>query len=161
MNDTAEQIRTLLFDAGKTVCTAESITAGHLQTMLASVSGASDVFKGGITAYKLSIKSEVLGVDADLGCKTDCVDPEVARQMAKGALAVFKSDYAIATCGYAEKYAERSIDAPFAYFAIAEKGDADVFCIKSELSGDRIAAQKQAAEKVLAEFLKLLRHKVG
>lgn len=161
MNDTAEQIRKLLFDAGKTVCTAESITAGHLQTLLASVSGASDVFTGGITAYKLPVKSAVLGVDADLGEKTNCVDPEVACQMAKGALALFKSDYAVATCGYAEKYEEQAIDAPFAFIAIAEKGEDEVFCTRAELSGDRIAAQQEAAAKAMHEFLTLLRNKVS
>jgi nicotinamide-nucleotide amidase len=161
MNNIAEQIRKLLLTADKTVSTAESITAGHIQTMLASVSGTSDVFKGGITAYKLSIKSEVLGVDADLGCKTNCVDPEVARQMAKGALALFKSDYAIATCGYAEKYEAQGIEVPFAFIAIAGKDDEEVFCMRAELSGERVAAQQEAAEKAMEELLALLRNKVS
>ena len=133
------------------MATAESITAGHVQAMLASVSGASEVFKGGLTAYWRSVKVELLGVDDDLARRTDCVDEEIARQMAQGALKCFTSDYALSTCGYAE----RENGAPYAFWAIAG-ADGNVSSGRLELSGSRIEAQTQAAQMVLEQFLKLL-----
>jgi len=150
---------------GKTVSTAESITAGHLQTKLTAVSGASDVFKGGITAYKLQVKVEALGVDKALAKRTDCVDIEVAWQMAAGALSLFKSDYALATCGYAEPYPDAGIEKPFAYYAIAQRTAACSSILwgdRIELLGlDRTGAQRHTAQTVLEKFLALLQKQPG
>ncbi|MDF7825654.1 CinA family protein [Pontiellaceae bacterium B12227] len=156
MSKTAEHIQKLLLKEKKTVSTAESITAGLLQSELASVSGSSKTFKGGITAYKLSVKAKLLNVDIDLAHDTDCVDEEVARQMAIGALKLFESDYAIATCGYAEKYEEQDIKSPFAFYAIADIKQNVIFSTRVELAGKRVEAQKQTAQLALKRFLELL-----
>ena len=142
----AEQILQLLKVAGKTVAAAESITAGHVQRMLASASGSSAVFKGGITAYQRSVKVELLGVDDTLAQQTDCVDEEIARQMALGALRLFNADYALATCGYAET----ENGAPFAYYAVAQTPDRILTSARIELSGNRIEAQKDTARAALS-----------
>ncbi len=149
----AEQILHHLKADGKTVAAAESITAGHVQSMLASVSGSSAVFKGGITAYQRSVKVELLGVDDALARRTDCVDETIARQMALGALRLFNSDYALATCGYAEE----ENGAPFAYYAVAQAPNRILTSARIELSGNRIEAQKEAAIAVLRALLDLLR----
>ncbi|MDF7798977.1 CinA family protein [Pontiellaceae bacterium B1224] len=152
MNSVVE-ILNLLRSAGKTVATAESITAGHLQMELASISGASDVFKGGVTAYQLPVKVKLLGVDETLAEQTDCIDIEIARQMARGALKLFDSDYAIATCGYAENEENK----PYAFFSIANAAGTISHSERVELSGDRVAAQKQTAKVALDKFKELLR----
>lgn len=156
MNNVAE-ILDLLRTADKTVATAESITAGHLQSRLAAVSGSSDVFQGGITAYQRAVKVGLLRVDEALAERTDCVDEEVARQMALGALKLFQADYALATCGYAE----REDGDPYAYFAIARAPAEILFSTRIELSGSRIEAQKEAAERTLKTFLELLCNETG
>jgi len=151
--NTAEQILQHLKAAGKTVAAAESITAGHVQSMLASVSGSSAIFKGGITAYQRAVKVDLLGVDDELARRTDCVDKEIARQMALGALRLFNADYALATCGYAET----ETGAPFAYYAVAQAPDRILTSARIELSGSRIDAQKEAAHAALTALLHLLR----
>lgn len=159
--NTVEEILDILRSQGKTIATAESITAGNIQRMIASISGASDVFKGGITAYKLSVKSEVLGVDKDVAIRTNCVDPEIARQMAQGALKLFRTDYAIATCGYAEPFPSEKIESPFAYIAIVVRTEGEIVFLaeeKVELSGNRIEAQIQAAALALSSLRDLLLH---
>ncbi|MBN2684446.1 MAG: CinA family protein [Pontiellaceae bacterium] len=149
----AEQILQHLKAAGKTVVAAESITAGHVQRMLASVSGSSAIFKGGMTAYQRSVKVNLLGVDDELARRTDCVDEEIARQMALGALRLFNADYALATCGYAE----RENGMPFAYYAVAQAPDRILTSSRIELSGSRIEAQKETARAVLSALLNQLR----
>lgn len=136
----------------ETVSCAESITAGHIQALLASVSGASDVFQGGMTAYQRSVKVSLLEVDNDLACRTDCVDEEIARQMAAGALKCFGSTYALSTCGYAEAENGR----PYAFYAIAKTPTHILESGRIELHGGRIEAQQLAAQKVVQRLLDLL-----
>jgi len=63
------------------VATGESVTVGYLQALIASVSGASNFFLGGITAYNIDQKVELLGVDRMQAKQVDCVSPQVAAQM--------------------------------------------------------------------------------
>ena len=49
--------------SGETIAVAESLTSGHRQALIGSVSGASKVFRGGIIAYMLEQKVRHLGVD--------------------------------------------------------------------------------------------------
>jgi nicotinamide-nucleotide amidase len=147
-----QEIIETLVKMGKTVAVAESITAGHLQTELASVSGASNAFQGGITAYQQSMKVEHLGVNDALATQTNCVDDEIARQMAKGALKLFDADYAIATCGYAEHEDEP----PHAFIAIAKKPNGVLWSERIELSGSRVEAQQKTAQAALNKFLSFL-----
>src|SRR5262245_51503016 len=84
------------------VATAESVTAGHLQSIIASVSGASTFFRGGITAYSIEQKVGVLGVGRAHAERVDCVSSQVAAEMALGATKLFEAHIGLATTGYAE-----------------------------------------------------------
>lgn len=84
-----------------TVATAESLTGGMLCAALTSVPGASASVRGGIIAYDVAVKSALLGVDAVLLERMGAVDPEVARQMARGVRDAIGSTYGIATTGSA------------------------------------------------------------
>lgn len=152
MNETIENIKAFLWAKGKTVSTAESITAGHLQTMLTSISGASDFFQGGMTAYQRSVKVNVLHVNDELAKDHNCVHQEVAGQMALGALKLFHSDYAIATCGYAEEFDGKP---PHAFIAIADRSGV-IHGERVELPAGRIKAQKKTAQLALETFVHLL-----
>ncbi len=148
----AEQILKKLTALEKTIAVAESISAGHLQSMLTSVSGASAVFKGGVTTYVKSTKVELLQVGDALAERTNCIDEEVARQMAAGALKLFKSDYAIATCGYAERDDGR----PYAFIAVAQAPGTMLYSGRVELSGTRVEAQHETAQIALKQLNELL-----
>lgn len=110
---------------GFTIAVAESLTAGQLQDLLARTSGASDYFLGGITAYNVTVKGRLLGVDAGVGCDSDGVCEEVARQMALGALRVFSAEVAVATTGYAEPNPAREVTLPFAFVCVLRRDRLD------------------------------------
>lgn len=99
-----------------TVATAESLTAGMIAAELASLSGSSAYFRGGIVAYNLAAKVDLLGVDAALAASCDCVSAEVADQMALGVQRRFQTDCAIAVTGYAERPA--NLGGPFANYTL-------------------------------------------
>ena len=56
MNNLALQVVEKLRDKNLTIATAESLTAGLASSLLAEITGASKVLKGGIVAYQNEIK---------------------------------------------------------------------------------------------------------
>jgi nicotinamide-nucleotide amidase len=104
-----------------TLAVAESLTCGRLQARIGAISGASDFFLGGITAYTLTQKVRHLGVDRGQAEPVAAVSPEVAGQMARGACAFFGSDLALATTGYAEPAPACGVLQPCAYWSLAHR----------------------------------------
>ena len=68
-----------------TLAAAESLTAGNVQARIASVSGASGYFRGGVTAYSIEEKVKLLGVNRAAAKRVNCVSARVAEEMAAGA----------------------------------------------------------------------------
>ena len=91
----------LLKDRHCTVATAESCTGGKVASLITSVSGSSEYYKGSVVSYCNEVKADVLGVSrADLE-KYGAVSSTVAEQMASGVRSLLKTDYAVATTGIA------------------------------------------------------------
>lgn len=86
---------------GRRLAVAESCSAGLLAARIASRSGASDYFPGGVVTYSNESKSELLGVPAGLIEEKGAVSPEVARAMALGAMERLEADTAVAITGVA------------------------------------------------------------
>ncbi len=63
---------------------AESLTGGLLCSELVAIPGASEVVLGSVVVYQSTLKSTLLGVNAELLQAKGAVDPEVATQMAEG-----------------------------------------------------------------------------
>ena len=144
-----------------TLAVAESLTSGQVQARIAAVSGASDYFLGGLTAYSLEQKVKHLGVNRAHARKVDCVSQRVAVEMAQGACALFGADLAVATTGYAEPNPAAGAKSPLAWWAICHQqrgGRSVVISGLIELSGmKRVAAQERVAEEVLRALVGYLR----
>ncbi|MFI6088950.1 CinA family protein [Streptomyces sp. NPDC051218] len=97
----AAQVLRLLQARGETLAVAESLTGGLVAAEVTAVPGASQVFRGSVTAYATELKHEVLGVDGTLLAERGAVDAEVALQMAAGVRKVMGADWGIATTGVA------------------------------------------------------------
>ncbi|MGW5045671.1 CinA family protein [Streptomyces griseoluteus] len=101
MNPTATELVRLLTVNGETLAVAESLTGGLVAAEITSVPGASQVFRGSVTAYATELKHQLLGVDAGLLERSGAVDPQVAAQMAAGVREALGADWGIATTGVA------------------------------------------------------------
>jgi nicotinamide-nucleotide amidase len=148
-----------------TLAVAESLTAGHVQAGIASVSGASDFFLGGITVYTLAQKVKLLGVNRAHAARVDCVSQRVAVEMAIGVASRFGSNLAVATTGYAEASPANKIKTPMAWWALAHRrrgaGEIVVSGYLEIASGGRIEVQERIAELVLMELVRYLREVRG
>ena len=166
MSHAAAELKVLMLRAPRlTLAAAESLTCGRVQARVGEVSGASEFFLGGITAYSLEEKVRHLGVERAAARRVNCVSAGVAGQMARGACRMFGSDLGVATTGYAEPSPADGVVDPFAWWAIAHRaarggGFVRVLSGRVECPGaKRIDAQQIVADAVLAELIAYLRER--
>jgi nicotinamide-nucleotide amidase len=141
---------------GETISTAESLTAGSVSAGIVTVAGASDVFVGGVTAYRDEIKISHLNVDPTLIEKHTVISEEVAIAMAKGAINSFGTTWAIATTGVAGP--TPSDGYPIGVVWVAIEGPIS-HTIELALSGDRDSVRNAATSSAIATFARILRHR--
>ena len=97
----SREINRLMWNTDKTISTSESCSSGRLATLLTEYPGSSDFFKGGIVAYADECKEQLLGVSKELIAQKNAVSEDVAREMVRGAIKLFGTDYAVAMTGFA------------------------------------------------------------
>jgi nicotinamide-nucleotide amidase len=100
IDELAERVIAKARQSGRTIATGESLTAGWVASALSSVPGASAVLRGGVIAYQLDLKRDVLGV-SDEALSKGLVSQEVAIEMAQGAFRRMGADLGVGTTGVA------------------------------------------------------------
>ncbi len=111
-----EKLLDTLQRRGLTLAAAESMTGGLIADAFIQLSGASKVFCGSAVTYTDEAKERVLKVGKEVLSLHTAVSPASAIAMAKGAKQLFKTDYALATTGYAGPEGE---DVGLCYIALA------------------------------------------
>ncbi len=96
-----EAVGQLLKTQQATVATAESCTCGRLANLLGSIPGASEYLKGGTIAYSNQVKINQLKVPEVIIDQQGAVSQGCVEAMAKGALDLYSTTYAVATSGIA------------------------------------------------------------
>jgi len=160
------ELKTLMLRKPRlTLAVAESLTCGHVQARIGAVSGASEYFLGGVTAYSLEQKVRLLGVNRAHARRVNCVSQRVAVEMAQGACTLFGADLAVATTGYAEPSRADGVKAPMAWWALCHRkrgGKAVIISGEVEMPGaKRVDAQERVAREVLNALVAYLREVRG
>lgn len=100
--DTLEAIiGQLLMQQKLTLAIAESCSGGYISHLVTSIPGSSAYFQGSVIAYSNRSKEDLLYVKQDTLETHGSVSEQVAMEMALGAKARFRTDFAIATTGIA------------------------------------------------------------
>ncbi len=120
--DILEFIGQYLLTSNESISVAESVTAGFLQFSFSQMKDASKIFKGGITAYTLEEKVNLLHIDEKEGRECDCVSQHIAETMALHVAEIFNTHWSVAVTGYASPVEESDYQL-FAYFSFAYKGE--------------------------------------
>lgn len=118
-----KEIKYILDKKGYTLAIAESLTSGLVQSAIASVSGSSSFYLGGITAYTIDAKVKFLGVNREHATKVNAVSDRVVSEMAMGISNAFGADVGISTTGFAEASEDLGVDIPYAYIAVYIKNE--------------------------------------
>lgn len=84
-----------------TLSTAESCTGGYIAHLITQHPGCSSVYVGGAVVYSYELKESVLGVSSQTLNNYGAVSEQTVKEMAQGAIAHFKTDYAVAVSGIA------------------------------------------------------------
>jgi len=95
MDTPIERLSAVARERDLTVGVAESLTSGLLAGEVGKGEGASDWFAGGVVAYGMQVKTEVLGVPEGV----DPCSPECAVALATGVRRLLGADIAVATTG--------------------------------------------------------------
>jgi len=143
----------LLRKNGKKAATAESCTGGLVAKRITSVSGASEVFDGGVVSYANEIKAKLLGVSEETLAKYGAVSEETAREMAVGVMKLMNADYGIGITGIAGPGGgtpEKPVG--LVYVSLADKDGCDV--VKLNLRGDREHVRMLSSNNALAMLIR-------
>lgn len=89
----------ILLSKNKTIATAESCTGGYIASLITSIAGASNYFKGSVVSYDNEIKKNVLHVAGETLQTVGAVSEETVIQMAEHVAGIMQTDYAIAVSG--------------------------------------------------------------
>jgi nicotinamide-nucleotide amidase len=140
---------------GLTLAAAESCTGGLVAARLTSVTGSSDVFRGGVVAYANQAKVEQLGVPANVIERHGAVSAETARAMADGARTRLHGDVGVAVTGVAGPgggTAEKPVGRVYLHAAAPEGEEA----LELTIPGDRGAVRTRATVTALHLVRRLL-----
>jgi PncC family amidohydrolase len=140
---------------GLTLATAESCTGGLVGHRITNISGSSDYYKGGITAYANDVKTEILHVAREIVEEKGAVSAECAKAMANGVRALLDSDIGISTTGIAGPTGgtpEKPVG--LVYIAVATKDY--VYHEKHIFHGDREGNKREAADAALELLIRYL-----
>ena len=121
------------------------------------ISGASDVFVGGLTAYSDDVKISHLKVDPKLIKEYSSISEQAVEAMAQGALQTFSTTWAIATTGVAGPGPVGSHVAGTVWVAI--RGPVNQ-TTELALPGERETVRNAATSSAIAAFARILNSRV-
>jgi len=140
---------------GLTMGCAESCTGGAVSARLTRVPGSSAVFLGGVTAYANEVKMSLLSVSQETLATHGAVSEPCALEMARGARAALKVDWALSVTGVAGP-GGGSAEKPVGTVHFAWAGPQGERSAMVNLSGDRSQIQARATYYALHQLLQLV-----
>jgi nicotinamide-nucleotide amidase len=149
--DTLESVvGDLLRASGATLTAAESCTGGLFSQRITAVAGSSDYFLGAAVTYSNELKTQLVGVPAEMIAAHGAVSEPVARAMAEGVRRTLRSDWGVGITGIAGP-GGGSEEKPVGtvHLAVAGPLDGEVDHRHVRLPGDRDRVRRFATQIVL------------
>jgi PncC family amidohydrolase len=131
-----------------TLGTVESATGGLVAHLITNLPGSSQFFRGGIIGYSNEMKTQAVGVNAELIDIYGAVSTQVVEAMASGGRDLLGVDLCIADTGIAGPGGATK-DKPIGLFYMGLASPEGVFSRRQIFHGDRMTNKYQAAESAL------------
>lgn len=138
------------------IAVAESCTGGLLGGRITAIPGSSDVFDGGVIAYRDEVKLEHLGVDAGLIRAHGAVSQPVCEAMVRGVATRFRTDLAMAITGIAGPDGG-SAEKPVGLVWFASLADGMTRVQSFVFPGNREEIRARAAQSTLFQLYEAIR----
>ena len=156
----ARQLANTLQQRQQRLISVESCTGGMVAASLTSLPGSSQWFEGAFVTYRLSAKTQMVGVPEATLERHGAVSEPTARAMAEGALKHSSADISVAITGVAGPDGG-DIVSPVGtvWFAWALR-DPEICCVQtleSHFDGDRESVRIQAVNLALRGLLEINR----
>jgi nicotinamide-nucleotide amidase len=132
---------------GETLAVAESMTGGLLAARLTAIAGASEVFRGGVTAYSVTAKAALLGLDPAWLATVGTVSEPCAIALAEAVRQRLGATWSLGLCGNAGPGAEG--EAPLGAVHLALVGPGETVVRSFTIGGDRLDVQLRGAAAAL------------
>lgn len=137
-------------DAGLRIAVAESLTSGLLASRVGAGEGAADWFAGGVVAYHLDTKHDLLGMPVGIDpCSAAC-----AEHLAVSVRDLLGADIAVATTGVGGPDAQDGHPPGTVYLGWSTA--ADTGSSHHRFEGDPVAVIEQTARAALAVLATLI-----
>jgi nicotinamide-nucleotide amidase len=145
----------LLSEKKATLSTAESCTGGLIASMLTSLPGSSNYFKGSIVAYANEAKENLLLVEHSAISKYGAVSEQTVQAMATGVLKQLNTTYGIAVSGIMGPDGGTALKpVGTVWIAVANKSTTKVQCLKLGFDRQRNTHQTAiSALNMLRQFI--------
>ncbi len=144
-------------EKGMTLSSAESFTGGLFAEWLTDLSGASQLFAGGVVCYSNEMKQHTLGVKPDTLQQFGAVSKECAGELASGIKRLTGSDIGISFTGVAGPEGQEGHAPGHVFIGIFADGKEEVH--EFNFAGSRTGVRKRAAKYGCHLILKLLEQK--
>ncbi|MFB7873826.1 CinA family protein [Nocardia sp. NPDC056064] len=128
---------------GVTLACAESLTGGNLAAALSAAPDSAQWFRGGVVAYSVLVKQQVLGVP-----EVPVVSETAALAMAEGVRKLTDADVAVATTGVGGPGPDDGEPAGSVWCAVATR--AESWAVHRDFDGDPEAVLSQSVDCALA-----------
>jgi len=137
-----------------TLSFAESCTGGWLSKIITEISGASEIFMGGVCSYSNEVKQNVLGVKEETLKLHGAVSEETAREMSEGITKIMKTSVGVGVTGIAGPLSDNTQKkVGLIYISITHNNKTDVIKLENDFSGDVRYKNRFTALKTVLSFL--------
>lgn len=138
---------------------AESCTGGLASSKITDLPGASEVFMGAVVSYANQAKTHLLNVAPKTIEEFGAVSIETATEMASGARAQFKTDFAVSISGIAGPDGG-SKEKPAGTVVIGYASNKISGARQFIMPGDRVRRKERFADMALLTLLELMQNKI-
>jgi nicotinamide-nucleotide amidase len=155
INSLVERLGERLKSRGLYLATAESCTGGLIGHLLTGVSGSSEWYRGGVTAYADEVKQKLLSVPGSALEDQGAVSESVVRFMARGAREALNTQVGVSVSGVAGPTGgtpDKPVGTVWIGWDTGEELDSEVF----HFDGPREAVKAQSARAAIEGLLERL-----
>ena len=137
----------LLASLRKTICCAESATAGRFCSSLSLMPQSGQILIGGIVCYDANVKSNLLGIPKELIERFTPESAEVTKALVEALPKFFSSDVQVAITGLVAPGGSETEDKPVGTIFINATVDGKYFPVRQVFSGSPEQIMLQAVNR--------------